>query len=81
MLSFNINGHFQRQYQNDFYTNTLQCPLCRMEAQIRAIRVKTIVIYTFLIVVSGSKLGNTMKFFWELGGNNFKTPKSEKKKV
>jgi len=51
-----------------------------MEAQIRSIKVKTIVTYTFLIVVLGSKLGNTMKFFWELGGKNFKTPKSEKTK-
>jgi hypothetical protein len=34
----------------------------------------------FLIVVLGSKLGNTMKIFWELGGNIFKTSKSEKKR-
>jgi hypothetical protein len=33
----------------------------------------------FLIVL-GSKLGNTMKIYWELGGNIFKTPKFEKKK-
>ncbi len=34
----------------------------------------------FLILVLASKLGNTMKIFWELGGNIFKTPKSGGKK-
>jgi hypothetical protein len=33
----------------------------------------------FLIVL-GTKLGKTMKIYWELVGNIFKTPKSEKKK-
>jgi len=36
--------------------------------------------YLFLIVVLGSKLGNTMKIFWELGGNIFKRPKFGGKK-
>jgi hypothetical protein len=34
----------------------------------------------FLIVILGSKLGNTMQIFWELGGNIFNTPKSGTKK-
>jgi hypothetical protein len=72
---FNIYGHLQRQYQNDFYTNMLQCSLCWIYAQIRLVRAKTIVTYMLLIVVLGSKLGNTMKIFWEPSGNIFKTPK------